>query len=106
MAAGNNGNDQLIYPAAHPGVLTIGAADGNQIAGYSSYGDHVEIYAPGSAGGSQGTSVATAYVAHIAAKYQRIHPEASPADVLAALKKAAGDDGFLTEDAVRRMLIR
>lgn len=106
VAAGNNGNDQLMYPAAQTGVITVGAADGNQIAGYSSYGDHVEIYAPGSAGGSQGTSPATAYIAHIIAKYQIHHTGSTTAQTTAALLTAAGDDKFLSEDEARHFLAR
>ncbi len=105
-AVGNEDTGRPMYPAALPNVIGVAASDGNQLAEYSNRGDFVDIIAPGSAGGSQGTSVATAYVSHIAAKYQRIHPEASPAEVVAALKEAAGDDGFLTEDAIARLLIR
>jgi len=105
-AVGNENTGKPMYPAAYSGVIGVAASDGDQVAEYSNRGDFVDIIAPGSAGGSQGTSVATAYVSHIVAKYQRIHPEASPAEVVKALKGAAGDDGFLTEDAVKRLLIR
>ncbi len=105
-AVGNENTGRPMYPAAYPNVVGIAASSGGGWADYSNRGDFVDLIAPGSAGGSQGTSVATAYVAHIAAKYQRIHPDASQADVVKALKKAAGDDGFLTEDAVKRLLIR
>jgi len=105
-AVGNKNTGKPMYPAACDNVIGVAASDGNQYAGYSNRGDFVDIVALGSAGGSQGTSVATAYVAHIAAKYQRIHPKASPADILTALKKAAGDDGMLTQDEAARFNIR
>jgi len=105
-AVGNENTGKPMYPAAYPNVIGVAASDGNRYADYSNRGDFVDIIAPGSAGGSQGTSVATAYVSHIAAKYQRIHPEASSADVVKALIEAAGDDGMLTQDEAARFNIR
>jgi len=105
-AVGNENTGKPMYPAAYPNVIGVAASKGGELAEYSNRGDFVDLIAPGSAGGSQGTSVATAYVSHIAAKYQRIHPDASQADIVKALKEAAGDDGFLTEDDVKRLLIR
>jgi len=105
-AVGNENTGKPMYPAAYPNVIGVAASDGNGYAGYSNRGDFVDIIAPGSAGSSQGTSVATAYISHIVAKYQRIHPEASPADVVKALKEAAGDDGLLTQDEAARFNIR
>jgi len=105
-AVGNENTGKPMYPAAYSSVIGVAASDGDRYADYSNRGDFVDIIAPGSAGGSQGTSVATAYVSHIAAKYQRIHPEASPADIVNALKEAAGDDGLLTQDEAARFNIR
>jgi thermitase len=105
-AVGNEPTGTPMYPAALPNVIGVAASDGNQMAEYSNYGDFIDIIAPGSAGGSQGTSVSTAYVSHIAAKYQRIHPDASRADVVKALLEAAGDDKFLTHDEAARFNIR
>jgi len=105
-AVGNENTGRPMYPAAYPNVIGVAASKNGGLAEYSNRGDFVDIIAPGSAGGSQGTSVATAYVSHIAAKYQRIHPEASPADVVKALKEAAGDDGLLTQDEAARFNIR
>lgn len=105
-AVGNEPSGQPMYPAAYPSVIGIAASDGLEYAGYSNQGDFVDLVAPGSAGGSQGTSIATAYISHIAAKYQRIHPAASAQDVYTALKSAATPDGFLTEDGVNRLLSR
>jgi hypothetical protein len=48
-AAGNNGNDGLLYPAAYKNVIAVSAVDSNQkIAIYSNYGPHIDISAPGS----------------------------------------------------------
>lgn len=105
-AVGNENTGRPVYPAAYVGVTGVAASNGDQFADYSNRGDFVDIVAPGSAGGSQGTSVATAYVAHIAALYMQHHPGATAADTLAALKKAAGPDGFLTEAAVRQLLAK
>lgn len=47
-ASGNDGQEQLYYPAALPYVITVGAVDelGN-IAGFSTYGNQVDLAAPG-----------------------------------------------------------
>jgi hypothetical protein len=105
-AVGNENSGRPIYPAAYPGVIGIAASDGNQYADYSNRGDFVDIVAPGSAGGAKGTSVATAYVSHVAALYMQHHPGASAADTVAALQKAAGPTRFLTEPAVKQLLAK
>ncbi len=105
-AVGNENTGRPMYPAAYSGVIGVAASNGDKLADYSNRGDFVDLIAPGSAGGSQGTSVATAYVAHIAALYMKNHPGVSAADTVAALKKAAGPTGFLTEEAVKRLLVK
>jgi hypothetical protein len=105
-AVGNENTGKPMYPAAYPGVVGVAASNGDKLADYSNRGDFVDLIAPGSAGGSQGTSVATAYVAHIAALYMKNHPGVSAADTVTALKKAAGPTGFLTEDSVKRLLVK
>jgi subtilisin family serine protease len=105
-AVGNENTGKPVYPAACPGVTGVAASNGSQLADYSNRGDFVDLVAPGSAGGSQGTSVATAYVAHIAALYMQHNPKASAAETVAALKTAAGPSGFLTESAVKQLLAK
>ncbi len=105
-AVGNENTGRAMYPAAYPGVVGVAASNGDRLADYSNRGDFVDLIAPGSAGGSQGTSVATAYVAHIAALYMKNHPGVSASDTVAALKKAAGPTGFLTESAVKQLLAK
>lgn len=105
-AVGNENTGRPMYPAAYAGVTGVAASNGDKYADYSNRGDFVDLVAPGSAGGSQGTSVATAYVSHVAALYMQHHPSATAADTVAALKNAAGPTGFLTEAAVKQLLAK
>lgn len=105
-AVGNENTGRPMYPAAYPGVTGVAASNGDKLADYSNRGDFVDLIAPGSAGGSQGTSVATACVSHIAALYMKNHPGVSAVDTVAALKKAAGPTGLLTESAVKQLLAK
>ncbi|MCL4252002.1 MAG: S8 family serine peptidase, partial [Anaerolineae bacterium] len=77
-AAGNQGTDTVLYPAAYAPVVAVGAVDQTlQRAAYSSFGSAVDVYAPGSAvtvtaldGGwtlQSGTSFAAAYASGVAA---------------------------------------
>lgn len=103
-AVGNENTGRPIYPAAYPGVTGVAASQGDVLADYSNRGDFVDLIAPGAVGGSQGTSIATAYVSHVAALYMQHHPAASAQETVAALKTAAGSTGFLTEAAVKQLL--
>ena len=47
-AAGNDGAGSVTFPAAYPGVLAIGSADGAGISRFSNFGARVDYYAPGS----------------------------------------------------------
>ena len=103
-AVGNENTGRPMYPAAYAGVIGVAAGtEDGQYTDYSNRGDFVDIIAPGSAGGSQGTSVATAYIAHIAAKFQRHNPGV---DVAAALIEAAGPDRYLSQEDVRQLLAK
>ena len=77
-ASGNDGSDALYYPGALPEVVAVGAVDRNgEVASFSTWGDEVDLVAPGvdiySAapdGGyafSTGTSHASPFVAGAAA---------------------------------------
>lgn len=103
-AVGNENTGTPMYPAAYPGV--VGVAAGTEDGAYTEYsnrGDFVDIIAPGSVGGSQGTSVATAYVAHVAELYMKHNPGKDP---VAALIEAAGEDRYLSQDEVRHLLTK
>ncbi len=76
-AAGNNGVNQLFYPAAYPGVIGVAATDSaDQQASFSNSGAHVDLAAPGvsilstwpgsSYAYASGTSMATPHVAGVA----------------------------------------
>ncbi len=73
-AAGNNGNRNVLYPAAYEPVIAVGSVDPNlQHSSFSNYGPGVDIWAPGrdilttkrdgSHGLVSGTSFAAPYVA-------------------------------------------
>lgn len=47
-AAGNNGTEGVLYPAAYPDVVAVGSVDPNmQHSSFSNYGAQVDIWAPG-----------------------------------------------------------
>jgi serine protease len=47
-AAGNDGSDTPSYPAAYPGVISVGAVDiSTKLAPYSNFGPSIDVVAPG-----------------------------------------------------------
>lgn len=47
-AAGNNGNNAVVYPADYAGVIAVSATtDTDTLASFSSYGGHIYVSAPG-----------------------------------------------------------
>ncbi len=95
-SAGNDGENRLMFPAAYPSVIAVGAAaaDGTREA-YSNYGPGLDLLAPGTAilaeGETQrllrGTSMATPRVAAALTTYLHLHPDTSPADALQHLRE-------------------
>ncbi|QTA81960.1 Peptidase S8/S53 domain-containing protein [Desulfonema limicola] len=92
-SAGNEPTGKPVWPAAFPSVICVGALgpDGKPW-DKSNYGSFVDLSAPGFAsmpigykgepGAYAGTSIATAYVTNIIARYLSKHPGASKQEVL------------------------
>ncbi len=95
-AAGNDGNDQLVYPAAYTSVYAVGAvnAKGRRYR-QSNYGEHIQLNAPGEDiwtlnGKGQGYyATGTSFAAPFAtaAMAMVIYQGGSAAEYLAALNK-------------------
>jgi subtilisin family serine protease len=110
-AAGNDGARTRFYPAAHPEVLAVGSVDAaDRRSAFSTYGDHVHMYAPGerivSIGRSgyrlsSGTSHAAPFVsgaaALVLARTRRLGRDLSSGDLRSVLMESAvpmtGDAG-------------
>ncbi|GBD09337.1 Thermophilic serine proteinase [Candidatus Thermoflexus japonica] len=103
-AAGNNGANQLFYPAAYPGVIGVAATNfSNQWAWFSNSGAHVDLAAPGVdilstyPGGSyawmDGTSMATPHVAGAAGLVWSVRPALTADQVCGILIRTALDLG-------------
>jgi serine protease len=111
-AAGNTGTSDPHYPAAYPEVLSVGATNWYGAKTYfSTYGDSVDIAAPGfnltstapraqtPSGfdpyymGLSGTSFSSPIVAGVAALVRNKWPTFTPAQVMARLKTTTRDAG-------------
>ncbi|MBC7227328.1 MAG: peptidase S8 [Thermoflexales bacterium] len=103
-AAGNDGKSQTVFPANCTHVLGVAATTSSDTrAGFSNYGDHVSVAAPGTdiystlRGGGygymQGTSMATPFVAGLAALVYARFPTYTPDQVASAILDNAQDLG-------------
>jgi len=103
-AAGNNNNDAFHYPAAHANVIAVSAVDAqDRRASFSSYGDFVDLAAPGvrviscspgsNYGLMSGTSMASPHVAGLAALIRSRNPTLTNAEVRQILESTADDLG-------------
>jgi hypothetical protein len=109
-AAGNQGSVARFYPAALPGVIAVGAADGQgNPAWFSNRGPWVGVWAPGvriysafPGGGyglRSGTSMAAPIVSGIAALVKSSRPLLEPFAVRQALQGAPGPDAVVALQA-------
>jgi len=102
-AAGNYGTDEVVYPAAIPGVISVGAHEphGSPYA-WSSYGDWVDVAAPGCAtsvigsgtGVECGTSVASPWVSGLTALVLSRFPSFTSEEVSRDLLGAASPNSW------------
>lgn len=110
-ASGNESANQISYPSAYEGVISVGATDINdQIADFSNTGQGLTISAPGvdvlsTIPGSSyqtmsGTSMATPYVAGVAALLRSADSALSVAQVRQRLMDSADDLGAPGYDTV------
>lgn len=114
-AAGNDGLDHVNYPAAYSGVLAVSALDSNDsLANFTNYGDQISLAAPGvnilstySGPGADpsnpyvymsGTSMATPFVAGLAALVLSEDPSLTAASVKDTLRFSADDLGAVGKD--------
>ena len=103
-AAGNDATSERMYPAAYDEVIAVTATDQtDQPASFTNYGDWVELSAPGVSvlstlpndgyGTRSGTSMATPYVAGVAALFWSQYPNRTRDEVRSRLASASDDLG-------------
>ncbi len=107
-AAGNDDSEEKFYPAGYDSVISVSAVDSDkEKAGYSNYGDWIEMASPGggsldqvystlpneSYGEKIGTSMACPFVSGVAALRRSLKPEETNDDVRGFLQETAIDLG-------------
>lgn len=106
-SAGNDGDEDVLYPAASPHVIGVGATDSNdEIFVYSNWGDGIDISAPGvniystlwengasGYGYKSGTSMAAPHISGVAALVLSLYPELTNDQVEEVIELAADDLG-------------
>lgn len=100
VAAGNDGGEVISYPAAYENVLCVASTGFTDArSGFTSYGFHVDVCAPGSNilstlppniyGQESGTSMASPVTAGAAALLRSRYPSYSPLQIAGLLKATA-----------------
>ncbi len=108
-AAGNAGQAPVAYPAALPGVISVGATEtSGQLASFSSFGQTLDLVAPGvnifstrlddTYGPRSGSSFAAPQVAGLAALLLSRQPDLNSEQIRGALVASASDLGELGWD--------
>jgi hypothetical protein len=103
-AAGNDGVESLLYPAAYPEVLAVGAADVTEHTAYfSNYGQGLDLVAPGvgvyAAGGGDsavffsGSSASAPYVSGAIAGLMSLDPNLTATEAARLLTLYPNDTG-------------
>lgn len=114
-AAGNEGLNQVNFPANYPGIIAVAALDPDgQLASYSNYGPQIMVCAPGGAGDPinttqtiistyynadnsyaymVGTSMAAPHVSGLVALFYSQIPGITPAEIKRRLQSFAIDKG-------------
>lgn len=117
-ASGNDGCDCIVYPANYPEALAVGALDiNNQRASFSSWGQNLDIVAPGTqiisptwapddptsayASGVAGTSFSTPMVGGIVTRILSQQPTATPQQLVAAVSENTNRLGITTPHDTR-----
>ena len=101
VAAAGNSADGVGFPAAYPGILSVGATDsGGNLARFSNHDETMSVTAPGvgilstipgnTYAKFSGTSMAAPHTSGIAALVRQAHPDWTPEEVKAAVMNTAG----------------
>jgi thermitase len=110
-ASGNNACDCVLYPAAYPNAIAVGAVDGTNVKStYSNYGAALDVVAPGTNWATSsvtqsgyaafaGTSSATPVVSALVALTLSVAPNLSPTQLATVLESSALDLGAVGWDS-------
>ncbi|HLR03507.1 MAG TPA: S8 family serine peptidase [Virgibacillus sp.] len=107
-ASGNDGMEQVSYPAAYDGAVAVGSVDSDeQRSDFSNYGPELDVMAPGSDIYStvpgdgyekmSGTSMATPHIAGVMGLIRSADPDISVDDARSVLNDTAQDAGSENE---------
>ncbi len=110
-ASGNSGVSSILYPAAFDTVIAVGSLNtGSTKSSFSNYGSGQELMAPGENihstwpqnqyKNSSGTSMATPFVAGVAALVKSRNPDLTNAEIRSVLAATADDLGAAGRDSV------